>query len=237
MPSATRISCLMVLGLVGITRLTAAQDAQPILWRPVDQTVSDLDLRAASSRYVEQGIGVFGQSGSLYRRTDTGPGWLNPGESLSQQYQLRQPGYTAWIDRPDYLVIDQTGEMRRNAAPSADGHYLNLIPPNTVFDLVPLSQAPVVSYPTYYETVGYNTRLEMRIDGMVHGEVTGSPIAPSLMLPPKAHRLPAHLIKQRQERANGALETAADQDDATPTSPPEPDETRDDSEPRADTDE
>ncbi len=106
---------------------------------PVDQTVSDLDLRARSFRRVEQGIGVYGQAGSLYRRADHDP-WSPPsGDPAARQYQLRLPGVQAWLDRPDYLVRTGQGEVLLNVAPANDRQFIDLIPPNTVFDLVPRS--------------------------------------------------------------------------------------------------
>ncbi len=204
------------------------QDSQPVAWEPVDQTVADLDLRATSLRHVEQGISVYGQSGTLYRRTDTDSNWLTAGAPLSQQYMMRRPGFTAYIDQPDYLVIDQTGELSLNHAPSADGHYLSLIPPNTVFDL---------SYPTD-QTARYNYDLWPRPNQVIgdastryDGRVTGDPsIVEPLPEPPIAHRLPQHLIDARAERRakkhnesdENKAESAPERTDASEAKNPDP---------------
>ena len=129
MPSTSRhiLYSLLVLAYAGET--LSAQDYQSTNWQPVDQAVSDLDARAASQRYVEQGIGRYGQSGSMYRRTDTGH--LGLGQPLSQTYQLRQPGYTAYLDQPDYLVLDKEGQISLNYAPAQDGMFRSMVPPNT----------------------------------------------------------------------------------------------------------
>lgn len=190
--------------------MLCAQDYPPTDWQPVDQTVADLDLRASSSRYVEQGIGVFGQSGTLYRRPDSNAGWVGQGQPLSQQYQLRQPGYTAYIDQPDYLVIDQQGQMNLNVAPSADQTFQNLTPPNTVFDLVYHPQTATPAFDTWFDLGLGNTLMSTRVDGGVAGEVTGESAIQLLPPMPVAHSLPPHLVRERERRAAQALQ-ATDQ--------------------------
>lgn len=188
---------MTILAVASAAGHLSAQDGRDILWQPVDQAVSDLDLRAASTRRVEQGIGVYGQSGSLYRRDDLSPGYDDGlGQPFSQQYQLRRPGFTAWLDRPDYLVRDPLGELKLNVSPGQDGRYIDLIPPNTVFDLVPHTQASAVPYVDPYSDGWDENRLDTRYDGVV----TGDPAVQTLP-PPRAHRLPEHLIAQREARA------------------------------------
>src|SRR5690606_14377569 len=143
-----------------------AQDNQGDTWQPVDQTVSDLDPRAVSTRRVEQGISVYGQSGSLYQRSDMSSGYNGLGQPLTQQYQVRQPGFTAWIDQPDYLVSDTLGETRLNISPVHTGGAIGLIPPNTVFDLVPHTQV-TIPFAAYDD--GWNlSRVSTRYQGLVN---------------------------------------------------------------------
>jgi hypothetical protein len=202
---------VMLLALSCPAGQLSAQENQAAQWQPVDQTVSDLDLRAASMRRVEQGIGVYGQSGSLYQRGDLPPGFA-PGYApgydglglpLNQQYQLRQPGFTAWLDRPDYLVVDQNGEMKLNVSPIQGGGAVGLIPPNTVFDLVPHGQTPFIPYTLPYDDGWDPNRVSTRYQGVV----TGDPLAQEPLPPPRAHRLPDHLIAERKARAAARAQT------------------------------
>ena len=210
MPSASRYAPMMLLAALSAPGYLSAQTNQDAQWQPVDQTVSDLDLRAASTRRVEQGIGVYGQSGSLYQRGDLPPGYApgydGLGQPLSQQYQLRRPGFTAWLDRPDYLVRDENGEMKLNISPGSGGEVVGLIPPNTVFDLVPHGQTPFVPYAQTYDD-GWDLS---RVNTRYHGVVTGDPAAQETLPPPRAHRLPDHLIAERKARA-AAREQSVDE--------------------------
>lgn len=205
MPSACRYAPIWILAVFNAAGYLSAQDNQAFQWRPVDQTVSDLDLRAASTRRVEQGIGVYGQSGSLYQRGDLPPGYApgydGLGQPLTQQYQLRRPGFTAWLDRPDYLVSDPFGDLKLNVAPGQGGGAIGLIPPNTVFDLVPRAQQPFVPYTEPYDDGWDPGLVNTRYRGLVDGVVTGDPAARMLLTPPRAHRLPEHLIAARKARA------------------------------------
>lgn len=210
MPSASRYAPMMLLAALCVPGYLSAQTNRDAQWQPVDQTVSDLDLRAASTRRVEQGIGVYGQSGSLYYRGDRPAGYDGFGQPLTQQYQLRQPGVTAWLDRPDYLVIDQQGEMKLNITPGPGGGAIGMVPPNTVFDLVPRAQTPIVPYAEPYgdgwDLNSVNTRY--------HGAVTGDPAAQQSLPPPRAHRLPEHLIAERKARAAAHEQTPVETEDA-----------------------
>jgi hypothetical protein len=221
MPSARRIIAPMFLAVACTAGHLSAQDNQDAIWRPVDQTVADLDLRATSLRRVEPGVGVFGQSGALYNRGDPSFGYDGRGLPLSQQYQLRQPGYTAWLDRPDYLVVDLRGTLNRNVAASTDGHYLNMVPPNTVFDLVPRGDVPVVPYMDPYDDGWGLDRVNTRITGEIGGEVTGDPSVRPLIAPPRAHRLPEHLMARRKAHADAEAEQA-DQTQASQAQEEEP---------------
>lgn len=197
---------------------------------PVDQTVSDLDPRAASLRHVEQGIGVFGQTGSLYQR-----GGLNLGstldQSLPQRYLLRQPGVRAWIDQPDYLVRDALGQVRLNVAPGQDRQFIGLFPPNTVFDLVPHPAPGFVPYIQPGFEGWRDTRINTRIDGLIRTpirtDISGqpgtnnpadtplwTPVAPGLFdwptprLPLRTTAAPATQPDVEQDQATDALPAA-----------------------------
>ncbi len=226
MPRASRTILLAVLAptAVGVC-LSIAQAQDDTQWQPVDQTVSDLDLRASSARRVEQGIGVYGQTGSLYRRPDTGPGWFVNGNPISQQYQLREPGFTAWIDRPDYLVQNPLGDVGLNIAPSQDRRFIDLVPPNTVFDLVPSTSRAFVPYTDIYDDGLGSTRVNTRIDGFIDTTTTGQREHPLLTMP-RAHRLPAHLQAQRgtssstpADNPDAQTQPSPDQDDHSKTTP------------------
>lgn len=214
MTRVRRYAPMMMLGLLWPAGYLSAQDDQVAQWQPVDQTVSDLDLRAASTRRVEQGIGVYGQSGSLYQRGDLPPGYA-PGyasgyDGLGQQYLLRQPGFTAWMDRPDYLVLNDNGEFRLNISPGQGGGAVGLIPPNTVFDLVPHGQTPFIPYALPYD----DGRDPNSVNTRYHGVVTGDPLAQEPLPPPRAHRLPDHLIAERKARAAARAQTLDETEDA-----------------------
>lgn len=213
MPHASRYILTMTLGLMCTAGSVSAQSDQTTDWQPVDQTVSDLDLRATSSRYVEQGIGVYGQTGSLYQRPGNGVGLSGQGQPLSQMYQLRKPGYTVYLDQPEHLVIDRQGALGRNVSPSADGHFISLIPPNAVFDLVHHAQTPVPLYDVWYDSSLSNFHMNTRIDGVIDGEVTGE--SAELLLPPLpiAQHLPPHLVRERELRAAEARQAAESAED------------------------
>jgi hypothetical protein len=230
MPHASRpiLLAFLVSGVGVNTAPTHGQNNTQ--WQPVDQTVSDLDLRASSSRRIEQGIGVFGQSGSLYQRPDNGQGLFINGQQATQQYQLRQPGFTAWIDRPDYLVRDPLGEIKLNTSPSQDGQFIDLIPPNTVFDLTLTTPRAFVPYIDPYETDLISPRLDTRIAGWIDYPAEQA-VQPSP--PPIAHRLPPHLMAQRATRSPGQPATTQtsdtpNSDNSTPHPATQPNTTEDD---------
>jgi hypothetical protein len=225
MPRASRLILRAVFVTTVVANLSFALADESIQWDPVDQSVSDLDLRATSTRLVEQGIGVYGQAGSLYRRSGAGSQWSDTGQPLTQQYQLRMPGVTAWLDRPDYLVVDPLGEMKLNVAPSQDGQFIDLIPPNTVFDLAPPTRGGFVPYPDIYDDGMGSTRINSRIDGWGDTPVTSQPVQVWRPMP-RGHRLPPHLMAERASRTpavsgtTGAWEQA-NGEASTDTSPPE----------------
>lgn len=195
---------LMLAGVLAVCwcgHVSAQTDVQPVQWQPVDQTVSDLDLRSTSFRRVEQGLSVYGQSGALYHRSGDA-GWSVNGQQLNQAYQLRRPGYTAYIDRPEYWSYDQAGERRFNIAQPDGRSGLSNIPPNTVFDLVyrPRTVAsPPTPLPTDHSLL-VQSYTSTRQDGRYDGRVTHRPPAIAGYQPVIAHRLPEALIKARQAR-------------------------------------
>jgi hypothetical protein len=186
---------------------------------PVDQTVGDLDLRARSLRHVEQGIGEFGQSGSLYRRQGFNPWSVGSGQPLTQQYQFRQPGVTAWIDRPDYLVLDEFGQLRMNTSPAQDRRFLGLIPPNTVFDLT-LPVTVRLDPDARAIAEGWrDTRINTRINGTINTRYSvetssriGDLIGRTFPLPPRAYKVP-----MSQPEADDASKPPPDEPDGAPS--------------------
>lgn len=189
---------ILLAGALALSGTVSSTEAQPgaEVFVPVDQTVSDLDLRAGSLRHVEQGIGVYGQTGYLYRRQRIDPWSLGSGQPLTQQYLLRQPGFTAWIDRPDYLVRDELGELRLNVSPAQDGQFLGLIPPNTVFDLTPPTTVGLSFDSRPMSDGWFDMRINTRMDGLIDtrlsteisGQVGGSSVW-SFPPPPKGYKL------------------------------------------------
>ncbi len=95
--------------------------------RPVDQAVEDLDITARSLRQVETGLGAPGQHTQLFSA-----GYDDLFE-MPVYYRV-EPGFVARVNRIDYLVVNDN-ELRLNEAPDADGQFIELIPPNTVFEL------------------------------------------------------------------------------------------------------
>jgi len=194
--TARTLLVLLALVWLGSISTTSAQPESEV-FLPVDQAVGDLDRRSTSLRHIEQGIGVFGQAGALYRRQGLDPWSAGNGQPLAQQYQFRQPGFTAWIDQPEYLVLDEFGEMRTNASPSQDGQFLGLIPPNTVFDLTPPTVGGWSPQDRAADVGWRDTRISPRIEGRIGTRLSGdgssqvsNPPGWSFPPPPKAYHVP-----------------------------------------------
>ena len=120
----------------------------------MDRAVSDTDPMAATLRYNARGMtnvgtmsrvqtpgSTFGQQASVY---------IDPATGLSgrtRAYKLEGQGFTAYLNRPLYIVRKEeweTGKSRTDVAPKADrdGEWVSMIPPDTVYDLHP---TPVVT--------------------------------------------------------------------------------------------
>ena len=168
---------------------TADAQLDPVEMSPVDQSVEDLDRRAAGMRRVEQGIGVFGQAGSLYRNPGASPWSAGQEHDPGQQFLYRQPGVTAWIDQPGYVTQDSFGDIRFNTAPGQDGAYLQLVSPNTVFDLTPNTAIATQDVLPAIRDGWQDTRINTRIDGTIQRRID-DPSGLRFPAPPKAHKVP-----------------------------------------------
>ena len=169
--------------LIVLTWVCAASGQELLQKPPVDQTVSDLDPLGTSLRWVEPGNAQFSNRVRLYRLDESGvdpaTGLIFPG-----QYLYRSPGVQARLDRPQYLSLSpfstpNHSQMVINAAPAVDGAFIEMIPPNTFFDLVlrpdPRS-SPANPYGDQSQANGVrmNTRIDTRIDSRIDGRVTDS---------------------------------------------------------------
>jgi|GEM_PF-5267899 len=122
--------------------------------QPVDQAVGDLDRLSTSLRHVQPGLRHDGEQTSLYTTPQASPASL---PSLNKTYSLTAPvsqhpaylrvgpGFTAQMDRPDYIVRRGRKGTASNIAPRRDGEFAEVIPANTVFIINPNSQAPVAA--------------------------------------------------------------------------------------------
>src|SRR5690606_17894511 len=122
-----------ILMLLSVALPVVGQD-----YRPVDQTVEDLDPLATSSRVIQGSPAVFSHRTSLYRPLD--PRQTDPfGHPATQSYILEKPGVRAWVSRPDYLVLvdpdPQHPKFNINVQPILDGAFFELVPPGSVYDL------------------------------------------------------------------------------------------------------
>lgn len=113
--------------LTGSAAPPAAAQEAPL----VDRAVGDLDTLATSSRYLDPAYGNDLNRARLYQlRTADLQAGTRP------QYRFEAPGFRATFDQPDYLTLSEDG-VGLNRAPLYDGAFIELIPPNTVFDLTP----------------------------------------------------------------------------------------------------
>jgi len=133
----TIASVAFLIAFLGMCALAAGQ-SRPQL-RPVDQAVEDLDGLAVSLRRMGKGIRSDGEQTSLFKYPQPAVG-----SALTRPYLHVAPGVIARIDRPDYLVFAGTRDKRillkENVAPKVDGMFIEVIPPNTIFELRPLDQ-------------------------------------------------------------------------------------------------
>jgi len=138
--------------------------------RPIDQNVEDVDPRAVSFRVIDPGNAKYPTRSMIVERAHQAS-WSQlglpaldqpPGLPDTRKYEYRAPGVRARMDRPDYLVIDQTGEPAFNRVPMMDGAFEELPPPNTVFDLVP--ERPQSQDPARTDPDWRDPRVDGRID-------------------------------------------------------------------------
>ncbi len=201
--------------LLGILVLVLA--AVPVLgqdYRPVDQTVEDLDPLAVSQRMVQPGGGVFSDRVSMYRPLD--PYQLDPfGRPATQSYIYEQPGVRAWVSRPDYLVVVDDSNPRKplfnlNTKPVRDGAYVELISPGAVFDLTyPVQRSSMDRHPEL------DTRLDYRLDPRIGSPLNtagtempppilgyGNPMVldPSVAAPPRVVRQPEAPAQEAEQK-------------------------------------
>ena len=164
---------------------------------PVDQTVGDLDEHSTSLRHVQPGLAQFDAASALRQvpasAQDARKAGMLPAPH-GQRYLFEAPGFRAYLDRPEYVVIgppDTGGTVRRNITPGIDGGFLPLIPANTVFDLRP--QPPQRITPPADNDADDNwvdTRLDTRMSPL--------PIGPIEMAPPDM--APADDVSVKRQR-------------------------------------
>ncbi len=147
---------------------TAGAAAPPADWQPVDQAVGDLDPLTSSMRVIQPGLRTIGEQTSLFRvETDAVTGL-----TLNKTSYVRVgTGFRARYDRPDYLVIVDRRHFDRNIAPRFDGEFVELVPPNTVYDLTPLPSVTTTPAVSKFAAVG--PRIDPRIDGRIYTGVSG----------------------------------------------------------------
>jgi hypothetical protein len=117
----------------------------------VDQAVGDLDPLSESIRRIDPAVGRDLNTGRirLIQPTNREDGFgLRLGFDAGY-YEYRAPGVRAVFQRPDYLTRNRDGQVVLNQTPATDGEYLELIPPNTVFNLSNPYERPMVSTPSY----------------------------------------------------------------------------------------
>ncbi len=179
-----------ITSLILILSVPLAAD-QPQRLVPVDQGVGDLDRLGTSLRDTQGGLRTSGEQTSLYQVVPgDAEGWSDANAPV---YYRLAPGFRARVDRIDYLVVDRQGELATNVQPHQDGAFIELIPPNTVFELGPRLQAgfaqPQAIDPRADARVGLpiDARIDLRVRPQA-GPAWGSPsyalpVAPSWSVP------------------------------------------------------
>ena len=115
--------------------------------QPVDQAVDDLDPLSVSMRRIEVGLRIDGEQTSLFKTVGRDSQFGAP------QYYRIGPGFTARVNRMDYLVLRDGGrrpQLDMNISPRVDGEFLELIPADTLFEIQPLGPH-TLSYPLTFE--------------------------------------------------------------------------------------
>ena len=188
------------LGVLCATCLPAAAVPSQRL-QPVDQAVADLDSLAVSLRHVEVGLRSDGGQTNLFRAVG------RPGQLGQTQYYRVGQGFTARVSRPDYLVLQNVGgkpQLRLNIAPRVDGEFVELIPPNTVFEIAPIDLHPLL-YPLSPNVgpshgallpIPAQRRIDHKVDGRINTRIDTrvdrrfkpEPLAPQPTVTPAAPR-------------------------------------------------
>lgn len=145
------LPCGLLLALAAIVAPLAAQTAIP-----VDEGVQDIDPLARSLRQVPLGLRTTGEHTSVFAvpvdpsasPSDQPTGLYQPyGEERFSYYRIG-PGFRARMDRIDYLVRVGKKGLAMNVQPRRDGEFIEVIGPNTYFDLRPQwPNAPVLGAP------------------------------------------------------------------------------------------
>lgn len=161
---------LLTLGLLWIAGSAIAQ--QRTLHR-VDQAVEDLDRLATSLRHLDRDLHQNGARANLYRiESDSA--------NAGPRYYRVSPGLRAWLDRSDYLVASGHDRLALNMAPRFDGEFVELVPPNTVFDLRPIvPQVALTDVPLSHvvlELPPPSNLIDARIDTMIGNAVLDHPL-------------------------------------------------------------
>jgi hypothetical protein len=140
--------------------------------KPIDQGVGDIDPRATSLRRVESGLRIDGEQTSLFQ--------LNQPVDLVHrpQYYRIGPGFRARTDRLNYLVLDKDdpGTRKRpnfafNQQPRVDGEFIELVGPNTVFELTLGYESPFITPPQIDDRPLPDARLAPVIDSRLDGRL------------------------------------------------------------------
>lgn len=120
--------------LLGLLSTASWAQVQPTSnhWRPVDQSVGDLDSLSTSLRRMEPGLLLHGEQTRLFQVVDP-LGVDNP------YFYRMGAGFRARIDRPQYLVVSKQSNDRMdldlNVTPYRAGQFLELVPPGTVWEI------------------------------------------------------------------------------------------------------
>lgn len=139
---------------------------------PVDRAVGDLDALSHSLRHVDPGTAQFPEHVRIYRLPDHAAGMgAQLGDAAHDRtqrdrrprYRYEAPGVRAWVRQPEYLVRGGPHEppFVFNRPPQQDGELRELIPPDTVFDLIPPDRQAADEPDT---EAGVDHRIDHRLD-------------------------------------------------------------------------
>lgn len=202
--------------MICVLTLTAFARAQVRQSGPVDQAVGDLDSLSTSLRRVEPGLGQFNARAAL-RELPAAPWTVGvlPAPN-GQRYVYEAPGFRAYMDRPDYLVVgssDAGPPVRRNVSPGVDGGFLPMAPANLVYDLRPPSvrTLPPPELDPHWTDTRLDTRIgplpTVRLDASFNHGATGN-----LDLTPDRH-IGTEPRRNRQVSASPAQQQVVDETD------------------------